>query len=244
MDKNYLDGLKFGLGFLTIFGLLLGVVFAVGFHSAEEILGGTFSGVFIFEDNVTFNGNVSGISGLGVPSGAVLNFEATTCPVGFNLDSKQYTKESPNNFYYQSQYDAGTHAAANAIDGNTGTYWSSSEYPNSATNIWLAFRYDDAKIIDRLRFYPRSTSLHVEFKNFGVYGSNDSTNGIDGNWNLIENGLNTANTLAWDTIDISNSQKFNWYKVTGPAVLLSGSAYYIQLSEIEMYSSKVTCIKD
>lgn len=41
MTNKYLDGIKFGLGFITIIGLIFSV-FAIGFHQASEILPGTF----------------------------------------------------------------------------------------------------------------------------------------------------------------------------------------------------------
>lgn len=53
MKNNYFNGIKFGLGFLTIIGLVFGIVYAVGFHTANEIVSGTFIG------NYTFNGNVN-----------------------------------------------------------------------------------------------------------------------------------------------------------------------------------------
>lgn len=60
MDKDYLKGIKFGLGVFTIIGVLLGVVFAVGFHTADEILGGTFLGNYTYTGNVNFTGNTYG----------------------------------------------------------------------------------------------------------------------------------------------------------------------------------------
>lgn len=57
MDKEILKGFKFSLGIIFGLSLFFGIVFAVGFHSANEILGGTFTGNLISQDNVTFNGN-------------------------------------------------------------------------------------------------------------------------------------------------------------------------------------------
>jgi len=53
MNKDYVKGLKQGLGFLTILGLAFGLVYAVGFHNPNEILGGMFIG------NYSFNGTVN-----------------------------------------------------------------------------------------------------------------------------------------------------------------------------------------
>lgn len=76
MDKDYIKGLKIGAGFITILGILFGIVFAVGFHTAEEILGGTFSGNFVFDDNVTFNGDVNGINS----GGSISEMQIYTTP--------------------------------------------------------------------------------------------------------------------------------------------------------------------
>lgn len=53
MFKEYfLKGISFGLGFLFIFGILFGLVYAVGFHTASEILPGSFNGNYIFEGTI------------------------------------------------------------------------------------------------------------------------------------------------------------------------------------------------
>ncbi len=63
MDKDFIKGVKIGVGFLTTiiltFFLLFGLVYAVGFHTANEILEGTFNGNYSF-----INGNV----GIGTPT--------------------------------------------------------------------------------------------------------------------------------------------------------------------------------
>jgi len=53
MDRSYTNGIKFSLGFFTIAFLVLGIVFAVGFHSADEIVEG------IFQGNYTINGSLN-----------------------------------------------------------------------------------------------------------------------------------------------------------------------------------------
>jgi len=53
MDKQIVNGLKFGFGFLLIISTFFGIIFAVGFHSANDVISGTFSGNYSF-----MNGNV------------------------------------------------------------------------------------------------------------------------------------------------------------------------------------------
>lgn len=60
--SKFLDGIKFGLGFILILALFLGIVYAAGFHSASEILGGVFQGNYIFNGTVNFeNATLAGV---------------------------------------------------------------------------------------------------------------------------------------------------------------------------------------
>ena len=59
MNKDFLRGINFSLGILFIFGILFGLVWAVGFHNADEILGGTFNGDYKFTGSLVLdNDNV------------------------------------------------------------------------------------------------------------------------------------------------------------------------------------------
>lgn len=73
--SRFFEGVKLGFGFIFIICLLLGIVYAVGFHNPSEILDGTFSGDYIF------TGDVKGI----IPSGAIMAFYMTTCPEGWKF---------------------------------------------------------------------------------------------------------------------------------------------------------------
>lgn len=56
MDKKILDGIKIGFGIILSLSLFFGIVFAIGFHTVNEILGGTFNGNFVFNGNISHNG--------------------------------------------------------------------------------------------------------------------------------------------------------------------------------------------
>lgn len=57
MDNDIVRGIKIGFGLFFTTLVLFGIVFAAGFHSANEILSGTFLG------NYSFNGNINMTSG-------------------------------------------------------------------------------------------------------------------------------------------------------------------------------------
>lgn len=59
MIQEFIKGLKFSLGFIFGLSLFLGIVFAIGFHSTEEILPGTFNGNYNF---------INGKIGIGIDS--------------------------------------------------------------------------------------------------------------------------------------------------------------------------------
>lgn len=60
MDKDILKGIKFGFGIILSFSFLFGIVYAVGFHNANEIVSGIFSGDYEFNGTVNFTGVVNG----------------------------------------------------------------------------------------------------------------------------------------------------------------------------------------
>ena len=56
--KQFLNGIYFGLGILFILGIV-SVAVAVGFHTANEVLSGTFIGNYIFQNSVTIQDNLT-----------------------------------------------------------------------------------------------------------------------------------------------------------------------------------------
>lgn len=91
MDNKILEGMKIALGILLVFGVIFGLVYASGFHYADEVLSGTFLGNYIYSGNVSFNSNVdlgnANVSGLSIPDsvpvGAIMSFYLSFCPSGW-----------------------------------------------------------------------------------------------------------------------------------------------------------------
>lgn len=241
--SKILDGIKFGFGFILVLGFIFTLVLASGWHTADEILEGTFSGNFIFEDNVTFNGNVTGISsGDGVPVGGIITF-TDSCPVGYTLIGDLNSIEiNPTQVYVSSTYSGYDKSAL--IDDDIGVFWTSDESGAATPQGWIAFEFGNSNIVNNLRVYPNSNE-HLLIDDFSVYGSSDSTNGVDGTWNLIVSNLDTLEGAnVWSELAFSNSNSYTWYKFVGNHLLHSGSAYYIQIAEVEFYSGNVMCKKN
>lgn len=236
-----LDGIKFGFGFILVISFIFGIVFAIGFHSAEEILGGTFSGNFIFEDNVTFNGNVSGISSGGVPSDAMLTFP-TSCPLGYTIvGGINMNKVNPSGIFASSIHP--THVETRIHDGSTATFWSSNQIM-TAQEGWIAFQFSENYLINKINLFPYANT-HLLIDNFSVYGSLDSTNGVDGSWDLIVSNLDTLEDAdTWTNISINNYNSYSWYKLVGDYQYHDTNQYYIQIAEVEFYNGNVVCKKD
>lgn len=63
MDKDLFKGVKIGTGIVLSLSLFFVIVYAAGFHSANEILNGVFTGDYSFNGSVNFtNSNVYGIN--------------------------------------------------------------------------------------------------------------------------------------------------------------------------------------
>ena len=52
MIKDLLKGFYFGIGLFLFIGILFGIVWASGWHTADEIFGGTFLGNYKFTGNL------------------------------------------------------------------------------------------------------------------------------------------------------------------------------------------------
>lgn len=71
--NKFLDGIKLGFGFIFILSVFLGIVYAVGFHSANEVLSGVFQGNYTFSGSVNFTN--TDIIGLSIPLSSSNLFE-------------------------------------------------------------------------------------------------------------------------------------------------------------------------
>jgi len=132
-------------------------------------------------------------------------------------------------------YSSGDHESyprTGAFDNDTSTLWSS-DSRGGAYNTLIAYKFAEAKRIQRVKIIGRVGSPELNFKNFKIQGSNNSTNGIDGDWTDLSTGLNTSASIQWDTFDFNNTTSYSFIRLIGLAQYIAG-VYYIQVAEIEM----------
>lgn len=128
-------------------------------------------------------------------------------------------------------------AQGNAFDNifefEDSNVWSTSAL-SSPFQGWIAYKFNTNEKINILRLYPRLDHAPLNFKNFSILGSNNSTNGIDGDWTTLSSGLSTNNSIEWQEFYFDNNQTYLWYKIQGPAQIWASNLYYVQVAEIEM----------
>ena len=141
--------------------------------------------------------------------------------------------------YAESQYSA-DYSASKAMDGSAATSWCTTQ-KSSAVTIWFAVKLSTAKAVCRVKILGRTDYPELNWKNFKIQGSNDSTNGADGTWTDLSTGLNTSATAQWDTFDFNNTSNYAWIRFTGLAQWFApGSCYYISFSEVQMMEATTT----
>ena len=264
--KGFKFAFGFFAFFLIVVLSIFGVITAVGFHTPSEIFPGTFNGNYTFNGsyvfngnsnfngNYTFNGNYNftnaNITGLSSSGSSWTN---TNNNISYTLGNVGIGTASPNTLFqvhsetatgtankfvfytYYASTTLGGYSQYSTVDGNTGTVWSTTNTVSAQTG-WIAYKLYSPRIITQLKLYPSGTPS-LNFKNFAVYGSSDSTNGNDGTWTLITSGLTTANTAQWYTFNIDSNQSYLWYKIQGSTQYYTTNTYYLQIGEIEIYGT-------
>lgn len=114
MDKDFLKGLKISFGFIFGLSLFLGIVFAVGFHSADEILAGVFQGNYTFNGSININGNVTFSDGTSLNSSQYITFDypkwrtySLTNTYAFSTTSGSWTTSTDNIYLSGTSYTGG-----------------------------------------------------------------------------------------------------------------------------------------
>jgi len=93
--------------------------------------------------------------------------------------------------YYSSE------SPSNMIDGSTATRWLSKTSEPSATSVWCALYKAGGMAAKTLRLNVATSYAHLGFRNATVYGSNDSTDAVNGSWTTLATGINMHPTGGW-----------------------------------------------
>lgn len=95
MTNHFFNGIKHAIGFIFVFLLIGSFVYAVGFHSANEILTGVFQGDYTFNGNVNLTENATlyfsdGSSLTSGQTGKILQVETFVSPTIYSTTSSSF----------------------------------------------------------------------------------------------------------------------------------------------------------
>lgn len=94
-----------------------------------------------------------------------------------------------------------------AFDNNESSIWPncwSSNTKTTGTESWICYIRQTAIPIYCIRIYPREGYAYLNFKNFKILASNNTTNGIDGTWDTLLTNQNTYYVNNWSEHYITN----------------------------------------
>ena len=95
------------------------------------------------------------------------------------------------------------HSLLAAFDGNISNSWSCNT-KTTGTETWICYVRQTAIPIYCIRMYPVTNYAYLNFKNFKILASNNTTNGIDGTWDTLLTNQNTYYVNNWSEHYITN----------------------------------------
>ena len=103
----------------------------------------------------------------------------------------------------ESTYNGSGLSLSAAFDSNISNSWSCNTKPTE-TETWICYIRQTAIPIYCIRIYPREGYAYLNFKNFKILASNNTTNGIDGTWDTLLTNQNTYYVNNWSEHYITN----------------------------------------
>ncbi len=88
-------------------------------------------------------------------------------------------------------------------------------YIQRFTYIAIDFGAGNEKIVYRLMLYILNSYARDNLRQGTFKGSNNSTNGIDGNWTTLTTLASLTWPAGWDKVDFVNITPYRWYKIDG-----------------------------
>lgn len=229
-------------GFITAFIILgiIGSLTAVGFHSADEILGGTFSQNYEFSGHVNFSGTTSGISSGGIPSGMIAKFNTSVCPIGWtstlggqpiNVDLTSGGVATEDSFHT-------TNTGDKAFDNDLGTIWGAAD---GGTPNWVQYTFPSQVNINKVKINPNLDTVGSGWggvKTFRVEYYNGAS-WVDASGDLsCPQVTNSIQEYIFSTEALSTQ-----WRIYITEAWISGNRW-ASILEAEMIATELKCIKD
>lgn len=243
MNKHYLNGLKHSLGFIIGLSIFFGIIYAAGFHSANEVLGGVFQGNFSIIGSMNFtSANTYGI----IPTGALLSFNSSECPNGWSnsTSSGGHSIKISNNTgtIIGDMTDSGGITAS--FDGITSQTNIQSSRKTSAANGYIGKDWgaQGAYTITRVDLYPSNDNGFTDAANIellAIYTNSAAPSNPQDGVQIWSIGPAIADqTTVYSVTGISTDARYVWGVIRGST---NSNLYF---AEIEYYSEGKNCIKN
>jgi hypothetical protein len=137
--------------------------------------------------------------------------------------------------YAINSYSAG-YVAGKAFDNIIGENAWCSLPSSTQMTFWIAYKFATPERINKVRIHTRQGFELLNFSNFSIQASNNSTNGSDGDWVTLKTNLNfNAQMYGWFDFVFDNALHYSTYRIIGPGTLYNwDSKYVVNITEIEM----------
>lgn len=192
MDRQILNGIKFGIGIFISLSVLFGLVFAVGFHTTSEILPGIFTGDYTFNGDLKVNGslNVTENFQLSNTNQSILN---SSLEIFFNnsMDAQaiqdrinQLPKYIPEGLNVYLKFKDGTYTINQTIQingfyggGRIYVYGNITEPSASSLHTTQQVILDGSSTDTSILFF-RNNDVYIQVRNFRINVKTNSNNYI------------------------------------------------------------------
>jgi len=127
----------------------------------------------------------------------------------------------------------GGYPPAQSFDNNAATVWSSAA-KGSAVTTWLCYLFGSAVTVGMVRLQTSPANPQLAFIDFTIKGSNNTTDGSDGDWTTLSTGQNMSGMSMWSNHVLSTQSSWTAIKIEGLTQLYIGDGnYYAQVAEME-----------
>ncbi|MGE8038016.1 hypothetical protein [Lysinibacillus sp. NPDC093692] len=149
---------------------------------------------------------------------------------------------STEGFPFSSGFFSASYSNWHAFDKSTATYFCTIAGQTSGS---LGFNFNSKKRITKYKLTSPSASGQINYmpKNWALQGSNDTTDGVNGNWKDLDKQTNQI----WTTVStekvyvLSNKTKYHAYRIKWSEN--NGNVTYSGIGELDFYEDGTTSLK-